>query len=111
DETFRGELVDFPLVDLLRSIEHNHKSGVVTLAAPGGARGEIYFREGRVVDAEVGRLSGLDAVCRLFAWAEASFEIEWKSIRRKDAVGKDPSALVMEALRRLDDWRRLLAEV
>jgi CheY-like chemotaxis protein len=111
DERFVGDLEDFPLVDLLGALAANHKSGVVVLMASGGARGEIYFREGAVVDAEVGRLSGLDAVCRLFSWSHGQFEIEWKSIRRKDAVGKDPSALVMEALRRLDEWRRLLVEL
>jgi CheY-like chemotaxis protein len=111
DERFVGELEDFPLVDLLGALEANHKSGVVVLTAPSGARGEIYFREGAVVDAEAGRLSGLDAVCRLFSWGLGRFEIEWKHIRRKDAVGKEPSALVMEALRRLDEWRRLLADL
>lgn len=111
DEKFVAGLDDFPLVDLLGALEANHKSGVVVLSSPVGARGEIYFREGKVVDAEVGRLSGLDAVCRLFSWSQGRFEIEWKSIRRKDSVGKDPSALVMEALRRLDEWRRLLSEV
>jgi CheY-like chemotaxis protein len=111
EERFVGDLEDFPLVDLLGALESNHKSGVVVLVAPGGARGEIYFREGTVVDAELGRLSGLDAVCRLFSWSQARFEIEWKPIRRKDAVGKVPSALVMEALRRLDEWRRLLLEL
>jgi len=111
DERFVGDLQDFPLVDLLGALDANHKSGVVVLTAAGGARGEIYFREGTAVDAEVGRLSGLDAVCRLFSWSDGRFEIEWKSIRRKDAVGKDASALVMEALRRLDEWRRLLAEL
>ncbi|HVU51623.1 MAG TPA: DUF4388 domain-containing protein [Polyangia bacterium] len=111
DERFVGALEDFPLVDLLGALETNHKSGVVVLMAGGGARGEIYFREGTVVDAEVGRLSGLDAVCRLFSWSHGRFEIEWKSIRRKDAVGKEPPALVMEALRRLDEWRRLLVDL
>jgi CheY-like chemotaxis protein len=111
DEKFVAGLDDFPLVDLLGALEANHKSGVVVLSSPAGARGEIYFREGKVVDAEVGRLSGLDAVCRLFSWSQGRFEIEWKSIRRKDAVGREPSALVMEALRRLDEWRRLLSEV
>jgi len=111
DERFVGDLEDFPLVDLLGALGANHKSGVVVLTAPGGARGEIYFREGTVVDAEVGRLSGLDAVCRLFSWAQGRFEIEWKSIRRKDAVGKDTSALLVEALRRLDEWRRLLVDL
>jgi CheY-like chemotaxis protein len=111
DERFVGDLEDFPLVDLLGALDANHKSGVVVVTASGGARGEIYFREGAVVDAEVGRLSGLEAVCRLFSWAHGRFEIEWKSIRRKDAVGKEPGALVMEALRRLDEWRRLLADL
>jgi CheY-like chemotaxis protein len=111
DERFVGELEDFPLVDLLGALAANHKSGVVVLTAPSGARGEIYFREGAVVDAEVGRLSGLDAVCRLFSWGHGRFEIEWKNIRRKDAVGKEPSALVVEALRRLDEWRRLLVDL
>ncbi len=109
DERFLAELDDFPLVDLLRALEANHKSGVVLLVA-GGARGEIYFRDGVVVDAEVGRLSGLEAVCRLFSWTDARLEIEWKSIRRKDAIAMGPGALLMEALRRVDEWRRLLAE-
>src|SRR6267142_2432658 len=61
----------------------------------GGARGDIYFRDGAVVDAEIGRLSGLDALCRLFSWTEGGFEIEWKSIRRKDAVAMEPGALLM----------------
>ncbi len=111
DERFVGDVEDFPLVDLLAALGSAHKSGVVALTAPGGARGEIYFREGTVVDSEVGRLSGLDAVCRLFSWSQGRFEIEWKSIRRKDAVAKDPSALLMEALRRLDEWRRLLSDL
>ena len=71
DERFVGDLQDFPLVDLLGALDANHKSGVVVLTAAGGARGEIYFREGTAVDAEVGRLSGLDAVCRLFSCQDA----------------------------------------
>jgi CheY-like chemotaxis protein len=111
DAEFVGDLDDLPLLDLLQAIEANRKSGVVHLQARDGARGEIYFRDGSVVDAEVGRLSGLDAVCRLFSWMEGRFELEWKAIRRKDAVATAPGALLMEALRRLDEWRRLLMDV
>ena len=110
DEPFAGDIDDLPLVDLLRAIEASHKSGVVTMASGAGGRGEIYFRDGVVVDAEVGHLSGLEAVCRLFSWSRGRFEIEWKTIRRKDAVAMEPAALLMEALRRVDDWRRLLAD-
>src|SRR4029079_19817600 len=35
--------------------------------------------------------------------------VEWKSIRRKDTIEMGTHDLLMEALRRLDEWRRLLA--
>jgi CheY-like chemotaxis protein len=111
DDRFIGELADLPLVDLLRAVGANRKSGVVHIRGPEGARGEIYFRQGAVVDAEAGRLSGREAVYRLFSWSTGRFEIEWKSIRRKDAVATAPDALMVEALRRLEEWRRLLADM
>ena len=42
---------DVPLVDLLRAIAANQKSGVAVVMGGEGARGELYFRQGRVVDA------------------------------------------------------------
>jgi hypothetical protein len=61
-----------------------------------------------VVDAEVGRLSGREAIYRLFCWSVGRLEVEWKSIRRKDTIEMRPQDLLMEALRRVDEWRRLL---
>jgi CheY-like chemotaxis protein len=108
-EHFISDIGDVPLVDLLRAISAHQKSGVAVITAAGGARGEIFFRQGNVVDAEVGRLSGRDAIYRLFCWSSGRLEIEWKSIRRKDTIEMRPHDLLMEALRRVDEWRRLLA--
>jgi CheY-like chemotaxis protein len=105
---FKSAIEDVPLVDLLRAIAVNQKSGVALIVDGAGARGEIFFRQGRVVDAEVGRLSGRDAVYRLFCWTSGQLEVEWKSIRRKDTIELPPQDLLMEALRRVDEWRRLL---
>ena len=84
NERFVSTIEDVPLVDLLRAIAANQKSGVALVMGGEGARGELYFRQGRVVDAEVGRLSGRDAVFRLFCWSSGRLAVEWKSIRRKD---------------------------
>ena len=105
---FKSGLEDVPLVDLLRAIAVNQKSGVAVIVDGAGARGELFFRQGRVVDAEVGRLSGREAVYRLFCWTAGTLEVEWKSIRRKDTIELPPQDLLMEALRRVDEWRRLL---
>ncbi len=108
-DRFVSDIGDVPLVDLLRAIAAHGKSGVAVVTAAGGARGEIFFRQGNVVDAEVGRLSGRDAIYRLFCWSAGRLEVEWKSIRRKDTIEMRPQDLLMEALRRVDEWRRLLA--
>jgi CheY-like chemotaxis protein len=108
-DRFVSDIGDVPLVDLLRAIAAHGKSGVAVITASGGARGEIFFRQGNVVDAEVGRLSGRDAIYRLFCWSAGRLEVEWKSIRRKDTIEMRPQDLLMEALRRVDEWRRLLA--
>src|SRR6185436_8972561 len=89
----------------------NQKSGVAVVMGGEGARGELFFRQGRVVDGEVGRLSGRDAVYRLFCWSSGTLAVEWKSIRRKDTIEMGTHDLLMEALRRVDEWRRLLAGV
>jgi len=106
---FVSDIADVPLVDLMRAVAAHGKSGVAVITADGGARGEIFFRQGNVVDAEVGRLSGRDALYRLFCWTAGRLEVEWKSIRRKDTIEMRPQDLLMEALRRVDEWRRLLS--
>jgi CheY-like chemotaxis protein len=111
NERFISTIDDVPLVDLLRAIAANQKSGVAVVMGGEGARGELYFRQGRIVDSEVGRLSGRDAIFRLFCWSSGTLAVEWKSIRRKDTVEMATHDLLMEALRRVDEWRRLLAGV
>jgi DNA-binding response OmpR family regulator len=102
-----GSLDDLSTIDLLQSIATNGKSGVLHLRSLAGTQGEVYFRRGSVVDAEVGRLSGANAVYRLLSWNEGRFEIEWRNIRRRDAVALPAPALLMEGMRRLDEWTRL----
>jgi len=111
NERFLSTIEDVPLVDLLRAIAANQKSGVAVVMGGENARGEIYFRQGRVVDGEVGRLSGRDAIFRLFCWSSGTLAVEWKSIRRKDTIEMATHDLLMEALRQVDEWRRLLAGV
>lgn len=108
-ERFVSDIGDVPLVDLIRAVAAHQKSGLASITAPSGARGEIFFRQGDVVDAEVGRLSGRDAVYRLFCWTAGRLEVEWKSIRRKDIVEMRAQDLLIEALARVDEWQRLLS--
>ena len=110
-DVFKGLLSDISVVDLLGIVESSGRSGIVHLRGTRDAPGTLYFRQGQVVDAEVGRLSGVDAIGRLFTWTTGSFEVEWKSIRRPNAVGLSTADLVLEGMKRLDDRNHLAAGI
>ena len=105
---FAGDLSDVGVVDLVQTIELNRKSGIVHVVNRDDRRGSIFFRDGKVIDAEVGRLSGAHAIYRLFSWSEGQFAVEFKQIRRHDVIDMSMAGLLMEGMRRLDEGARLL---
>ena len=108
---FAGQLADMAVVDLIQTIEISRKSGVIHFKHPDGKRGSIYFRAGKVIDAELGRLTGEEAVYRLLVWNEGEFEVEFKNVRRKDVIELSSQGLLMEGMRRVDEWGRLCEQL
>ena len=107
---FAGSTQDMAVVDLLQTFEVSRKSGVVHLRS-GDQEGRIYFREGKVVDAELGRLRGEEAIYRALIWNEASFEVEFKQVANEDVIGGSTQAILMEGMRRVDEWGRLCEQL
>jgi CheY-like chemotaxis protein len=107
---FSGNLADMGIVDLIQTIDISRKSGVIHLVRSDD-RGEIYFREGKVVDAETRNRRGEDAVYRMLVWSDGTFEIEFVPPDRPDAIPLSTQGLLMEGMRRLDEWGRLLEQL
>jgi CheY-like chemotaxis protein len=108
---FAGRISDVNVVDLIQTIEVSRKSGLIHFRAAGERRAVLYFREGKVIDAEAGPLQGEDAVYRLLTWSEGEFEVIFRNVRRKDVIKMSSQALLMEGMRRLDEWGRLLEQL
>jgi DNA-binding response OmpR family regulator len=107
---FVGSTRDMAVVDLLQTFEISRKSGVVNLRN-GEAQARIYFRDGKVIDAELGRLHGEEAVYRTLIWNEASFEVDFKPVTNDDLIGVSTQALLMEGMRHVDEWGRLCEQM
>ena len=105
---FAGDLSDVGVIDLVQTIELNRKSGIIHIVNRDTRRGSIFFRDGKVIDAEVSRLSGANAMYRLFSWSEGQFAVEFKQIRRHDVIDTPMAPLLMEGMRRLDESAHLL---
>src|SRR4029079_17865341 len=104
---FSGQLADMGVVDLLQTFEVSRKSGIVHLMN-GDNEAHIYFRDGKVVDASLGRLVGEEAVYRALIWNEGEFEVEFCKVESPDVIESWPRGLLMEGMRRVDEWGRLL---
>ncbi len=108
---FSGLLSDMGVVDLIQTIEISRKSGLIHFTGENQERAAIYFRTGKVIDAEAGQLAGEDAVYRLLTWGDGGFEVAFRNVRRKDVIEMSSQGLLMEGMRRLDEWGRHLEQL
>ncbi|MEM6992504.1 MAG: DUF4388 domain-containing protein, partial [Myxococcota bacterium] len=93
---FAGEIGDLPVAELLQTIVDGSHSGTVRFDTElGGAT--IWFRDGQLVDADMGRFHMEAAVRRLMPLTDGSFEVEFKPIERKRVIETDSRDLLDEA--------------
>jgi DNA-binding response OmpR family regulator len=104
---FSGSVADMNVVDLLQTFEVSRKSGIVHITN-GAARADVFFRDGKVVDATLGKLMGEEAVYRTLIWNEGDFEVEFCKVECPDVIESSTQGLLMEGMRRVDEWGRLL---
>lgn len=107
---FAGSLEDMGVVDLLQTVEVSRKSGVARILS-GQREAVIYFRDGKVVDAEQLRLRGEEAIYRALLWSNGTFEVEFRSVDNDDIVSTSTQGLLMEGMRRVDEWGRLAEQL
>jgi len=107
---FAGSIQDMTVVDLLQTFEISRKSGMITFKS-GSRMGYVWFRDGRMVDAEAGSLRGEEAVYRMLVWSEADFEVDFGPVDREEVVESATAVLVMEGMRRADEWGRLIEQL
>jgi CheY-like chemotaxis protein len=106
---FVGNLSDMGVVDLVQTFEIGRKTGVIKLE--GERAGVVYFKEGRVIDAELGRLRGENAFYRMLNTFEGKFEVSFVQVDRPDRIEVSTQGLLMEGMRRLDEWGRMLEQL
>lgn len=106
---FAGSLTDMGVVDLVQTFEIGRKTGTIRLE--GERTGTVFFREGRVIDAELGRLRGENAFYRMLNTFEGKFEVSFTPVENPERIEVSTQGLLMEGMRRLDEWGRMLEQL
>jgi hypothetical protein len=107
---FQGSLAELHLPDIIQLVSVSGKTGVFHLS-DSGHRGLIYLQEGRIVHAELEDAVGEEAVYALAIWSKGDFRFDVGVGTEHHTITKSNTNLLMEAARRLDEWRVLSKKV
>jgi hypothetical protein len=107
---FQGSLAELHLPDIIQLISVSGKTGVFHLTN-GALAGEIYLNDGKIVHAQLDDASGEEAVYALAMWSQGDFRFDPGVASELRTISKTNTNLLMEAARRLDEWRVLSKKI
>ena len=105
-----GSLTDISLPDVIQLVSVSGKTGVFTLSSE-GVDGKIFLKDGQIIDATAGKLSGELAVYEMAAWRKGQFIFTANIESERVTVTKTNTNLMMEAARRFDEFRVLQRKI
>lgn len=108
---FSGSLGDMGVVDLVQTFEISRKTGTIRFEREGHGEAVVVFRDGKIIDADLGMLRGDAAFYRLLHWSEGTFEIEFAPVDRPNRIELSTQGLLMEGMRRMDECGRILEQI
>ena len=108
--SFQGSISELPVPDIIQLVSVSGKTGMFMLIR-GSERGSIYLQNGRIVHAEIGSVSGEEAVYTLAIWSTGDFQFTPGKESDKVTIDKTNTSLLMEAARRLDEWKVLARKI
>ena len=107
-EGFVGAVSGMSLADIIQVKGNNRYSGCLAVEHL-GRHGMIFLREGDVVHAEQGELSGEDAFYSIMGWVGGTFRSEPKVSTTSRTINQAISFLLLEAFRRMDESKNTAA--
>ncbi len=107
---FQGSLAELHLPDIIQLISVSGKTGVFQLK-DGVLQGQIHLVDGKIVHAQIDEAQGEEAVYALAIWNQGEFRFDPGPASDVRSISKSNTNLLMEAARRLDEWRVLSKKI
>ncbi len=98
----QGHLRVLNIFEIAEIFEMNSKQCICTLESDGQS-GNLYFNHGRVVNAALGEMDGMEAACHLLAWPAARFVVKRGGEGVSEEIHVGMQNLIIEAMRLLDE--------
>lgn len=108
--SFQGSLKELRLPDIIQLVSVTGKTGAFHLRRDAEV-GCIWLQKGEIVHAELRELRGENALYALAIWADGAFNFTPEEPAPERSITKSNTNLLMEAARRLDEWKILQRKV
>jgi len=95
------------IADLLQILSLNGRTGALRLESVRGDTGRIYFKEGKIIQAEIGAVEGEKALFRLMMWSDSHFVLEDLPAGIPERIQGSTSSVLMEGFTHWDEVRDL----
>ncbi|MDZ7361059.1 MAG: response regulator [candidate division KSB1 bacterium] len=102
-----GRLEEFSVIDLIENFGMERKTGILTLYNANNKSGEIYFRDGAVINASLANLKAEKAVYQMLPWKRGHFTMTFKEINVPDEIAVSNLGLLLQGFKRMEERERL----
>ncbi len=96
---FLGKLGDVSVIDILQLLSNTIKTGSL-LISDGTLEGNVYFMKGQIFSADLGPVSGEDAIYDMIYWEDGFFRFSQGEISQKNIIAA-PTNKIISKCRRL----------
>jgi len=105
-EAFSGSLSQFKIIDIVRLLTSEGKTGVLNLQR-GKEKGEMYVTKGALAHAICKDGVGEEAVFAMLTWADGTFNFAPNVMSEEKTIEKNTRALLEEKIKQLDEWQQI----
>lgn len=107
---FSGRLDQLNLPDLIESFGIERKTGILTLSN-GRKTGQVFFREGSVVNASIGDFKMEQAVYQMFPWKQGYFNMIFRDVDVAEDISISNLGLLLQGMKRLEIREKLIKQL
>lgn len=103
----KGDLSEFPLTDIIQLVDLSKQTGGVHIVGMRGKQrldGWIYFRDGKIIGAELPGMAPLDAIYAFFTVSSGEFAFSDQVVLEEKTINVSNEVIIMEGIMRQDAW-------
>ena len=107
---FTGKLDQLNLSDLIESFGVERKTGILTLSN-GRRSGQVFFRDGAIVNARLGDFKMEQALYQMFPWKKGFFKMIFREVDIAEEISISNLGLLLQGLKRMELREKLLKKL